>query len=755
MNARKDNVDLICNIAELAGLFQRSSSLDDFLQTVVNTVAWHMKAAVCSIYLLEKQSETLVLRANQGLNPEVVGRVTLKLGEGITGTALKEMRAICEGRGSRNPHFKYIPGSLEEQFEAFLAVPILRGLNRIGVLVVQDGQPNYFDDNDAKALRAIATQLATTIENAGLLISIRGEADTDPSTQTAERPRENFIRVQSASKGLAAGRAVVMGSPVKDALLGFEKSRRRLGREDFDQALAETERQIEDLQTRLGDAHEDIATLIFSAHLLMLKDTSFSGEMQRLIDEETLSAEKAVIQVVDRYTRLFEASRNERLREKVQDVKDLGHRLLHNLLVRDSATHDYDGQILVAEELLPSDIVKFSAQRVEGIVLSSGGITSHVSILAQSLSLPMVLCRDGSGALIKEGTSLLVDANQGTLFVDPDQQVLDTYRPLLEAQARETDFAGLAPETHTRDGVRVHLLANINLLSDLVIAENVLAEGVGLYRSEFPFIIRNDFPSEEEQFRIYRRVLEATAGREAVFRTLDIGGDKMLSYFPSVNKDNPFLGLRAIRFTLRHRDIFGQQLRAMLRAGAGAELRIMFPLISSVDDFVQARAVVLECIAELCAEGIACNDSPRLGVMVEMPSIVEVIDEICREADFLCIGTNDLVQYMLAVDRTNEEVSHMYLQHHPAVLRVLKRIADAARRNGTPLSICGELAADGSLLPFLLGIGLRHFSVNPRHIPFLQTALAGMDTAESEARAKTLLGLGRIDQIEDLLRQPA
>jgi len=749
---RKDNVDLICSIGELAGLFEKSQSLEDFLQTVVSIVAHHMRAAVCSVYLYEEETQELVLTATQGLKLD--NQVRLKLGEGLTGTALKELRPIREGSGSKNPNFKFIPGISEEKYQAFLAVPILRGLSRVGVLVLQDPVMDYFEENDTKALQAIAAQLATTIENAKLLIALHRIKSDMPAEKVVTEPIKElkFIKGIPASRGHATGRPTIFGGAVDQFVIDDRMMALTCSLEDFKRALHLTEVQLEELQVTMQERQADVASMIFSAHLLIVKDKKFSGAMVEMIQTGE-SPQNAIYKIINQYINLFSASANPRLQEKVQDLKDLGRRLLQNLQTTEEATVDYAGHIVIAGELLPSDILKLSAQNAEGILQVGGAITSHIAILARSLNLPMVMVQEERLFKIEPDHLILIDGDQGNVYIDPEPDVVKSFSNLADSQREAEEYAAnMKEETWTKDGVRVRVLANINMLSELKSARKLKAEGVGLYRSEFPFIVRSSLPSEEEQYRVYRIIIDEMEGREVLFRTLDVGGDKILSYFPNISENNPFLGLRAIRFSFRYKDIFIQQLRALLRAGSDVELKIMFPMISSVDDFIQAREMVEECMAQLQKENIKHNAQPKLGAMIELPSAVEVADELAAEADFLSIGGNDLVQYILAVDRTNQNISDLYVTHHPAVLRALKRIAVAGIKHNTPLSFCGEMAANPKMIPFLLGIGIRRYSVESRLIPVVHKKLSGLDSKDCAAFADKLLSMGRISEVEAALK---
>lgn len=749
---KKRNVDLVCDIAELISLTDGDENRKDILKSVVTSVAKHMRADVCSIYIYDEERKELTLRATEGLKQEAVGMVKLKLGEGITGRAVRELRPICAGQASKSSAYKFFPGIQEEQYDAFLAVPILRGLRRIGALVVQASEVNYFTPNDIKALRAIAAQLATMIENVQLLSEVRVDADSVAEAPLPKKvAREGVIRGRSASTGTARGRAVTLVSGAQESCILPDPNAPSHTLADFEAALENTILQISRLQRQTGEELADVAVLIFSAHLLILEDAQFSGRISSLIQTGT-PAVKAIAMVVDEYVEIFSRSKMPLIREKVLDVKDLGNRLTRNLLNEESDACDYQGQIIIAHELLPSDILKLSAENVEGFIVSSG-VTSHNAIICRSLGIPMVAISRELSDTIMDGEELLMDAEQGIVYLQPSEAVYAKYAKLDATWKAMHNAADMQPKTLTRCGEQVHIYANINLLSDLKPATTFKAEGVGLYRSEFPFIVRNDFPTEEEQYVIYKKLVDQMEGKEVTFRTLDIGGDKMLSYYSNVSEANPFLGMRAIRFSLQNKDIFCQQLRAFLRAGASAKTRIMFPLISSVDDFVEARAIVHGCMDELKSEGVPFSRHTKLGVMMELPSAVEVVSELAEEADFLSIGTNDLIQYMLAVDRTNEKVSNLYLPYHPAILRAINRIASAALANKKDLSICGDISTDRRMLPFLLGVGIRKFSIDIVNALDMQRLVASLSIEDAKAISASMLRLGRISEVEAFLKE--
>jgi len=748
-NAKTEHLSLICDIGELANLMSESKDIDNFLQQVVQLVASHLNADVGSIYLLEANSGTLVLKATVGLHPDSVERVRMEIGEGLVGWTLEQMAPVCEGDASRNPRFKYFEASLEERFKSFLSVPIRYGAEKTGVLVVQHTDANYFTPADVLALKAIAAQLAGTIAHARMMMTLT------PSATTAAAPAKpagmRMFKGEAAVNGFALAPAMTMGSsdPLMDDVADDQF---HAGRKDFRSAMAKTIDQLHQLQEQMVRRLPESAVLIFEAHHMILKDPKFVQQIEQFITDG-LSAPAAIRRVARHFIDLFERSANAYIREKSKDIEDLVRRLLFNLRKHTmTGQSPMDGRIVIASQLYPSDILKLASESVAGIILAGGGVTSHVTIIARSLNIPTIIAMYPDLLKVPHDTPVLMDADVGTLYVDPSRDVCQRYDQRNRA-LRKTSGPGvkMAPKTLTRDKARVHLMANINLLSELDLALELKAEGIGLYRSEFPFIVRSNLPSEEEQRLVYERLFDKMARRPVWIRTLDVGGDKVLPYLDTLQEDNPELGLRSIRFSLKHRDIFDQQVRAILRAGMHSpSLGIMFPMISSIDEFRVARKTVRHAIAKLNEENLPHHREPKLGAMIELPAIVEIIDELAWEADFLSIGTNDFTQYMLAADRTNKHVSAYYQPYHPSVLRALARIVQRATASQVPVSVCGEVAHQKDFVPFLIGIGIRRLSVDPQFLPVLQSTIRAMSVARAEDYARQLLSASTVAQVEQV-----
>jgi phosphotransferase system enzyme I (PtsP) len=742
-----DNEQLLYDISELNNLFRESASIQSLLNKTVEMVASHTGSDVCSVYLYNNENNELVLSATRGLNPNSIGKVKLRLGQGLTGLALKEMRPVCEKDASGNPNYKFFPGIYEERYDCLLAVPIARGISRIGVLVLQREKGRTFSDSDITALEAAASQLADIIENARFLMAIHEPHTEDKEVVDALQEQLKFIRGKIASEGFAYGPANITDKKKNLAMLLHRDFNDRYTLDDFERAIEKTAAQLEELQERVGKKLSDAASLIFTAHLVMLKDKYFIDGVVKLI-EDGVNPPVAVVQVAREYIENFATSGNSYMQEKTQDIEDLIVRLMNNLLSEDEELDKLRGHVIIARELYPSDLLIISSEEASGIVLVGGTITSHLSILASSLRIPMVVSNAFELLDLPNNTPVLVDAEIGNVYVDPSDDVLERFESQQKARlTSDQQKHSIQPVTTTSDGTRVHLLANINLLADLKIACELQCEGVGLYRTEFPFMIRSNLPTEAEQFITYSRLVELVRGKPVTFRTLDIGGDKILSYYHDIKEQNPALGLRSIRFSLQNKPVFTEQIRAMLRAGAGADLRIMFPMISSIDEFLQARDIVFESLEALNKQGIEHNSTPKLGIMVELPCIADLIDDFVKEAEFFSIGTNDLIQFMLGVDRTNENVAGSYLPHHPSVLRALKKIVYSANQGGREISVCGDMAHQEQYLPFLLGIGVRNLSMDPRYLPRIQKAISEISLVEARAVAEDMLGLAKISEM--------
>jgi len=743
-----DSEKLLYDINELNHLFRESASIETLLDKAVEMVAARTQAAVCSIYLYNSEDRVLTLRATRGLNPESVGHVRLNLGQGLTGLALQEMQTVCERDASGNPNYQHFPGIFEERYDAFLAVPIARGISRMGVLVLQRDSDECFGDADITALETVASQLANIIESAQFLFGIH-----EPSPETTRPlPTElTFIKGKAAAEGFAYGPANVIDRQRTLAYLMRHDFDRSYTLSDFEKAVARTAGQLQELQERVEHKLSDAASLIFAAHLMILKDRDFLGKVERRIESGT-NAPVAVAEVSNQYMQTFLASDSAYMREKVNDIEDLAIRVVNNLISAGEDADVHRDHVVITRTLYPSELLKLSSEGAAAIVLVGGGVTSHISILARSLAMPMVISDTFELMEVPNGTPILVDAEIGNLFVDPGDDVLEKFhaqqsvRLTLDEQKQQ-----MKPETLTADGTAIRLTVNINLLTDLKLACELACDGIGLYRTEFPFIVRTTFPTEAEQVAIYKKLADAMPGKPITFRTLDAGGDKALSYYHDFQEQNPAMGMRSIRFSLRNKPVFAEQIRAILRAGAGADLRIMFPMISSLDEFCQAREVVAECIEALAGRGGSYNDRPKLGMMVELPSVVDLIDDFAREVDFFSIGTNDLVQFMLGVDRTNESVADCYLPHHPAVLRALGKILESAKEHDCDVSVCGDMAHVPKYVPFLLGIGVRALSVDPAYLLRTQQTVNATTLAAAEALSQSMLACSRISEIEALL----
>ena len=773
---KKEHLKLLCDAGEMFALLSGVLDTKKILQRCVKMVAKHLKAEVCSIYLLETPEQELVLRATTGLNPDSVDIVKMKVGEGLVGKAMKTKEIILENHASHNPDFKYFPTTREEAFDCFLAIPILRGTQGIGVLVVQREANRHFSSDEAMVLRSIASQLAMLIQNAKILLGLEKKDPSQKAAHTFLPPQADtnlppIIPARVASRGIAVGKAILaQRNPILDMLRSNQHitGDPSLGIHALEKAISRTIGQIETLEQEISQRIPEAVSLIFDTHIMILKDKGFSVKMKELT-RQGQSALSSVVTVSRKYINLFGSSEDEYLQEKVADVEDIAVRLIENLVKSTTQGHpSHENKILIARDLLPSEAVRFAIKGVAGIILTGGGIASHAAILARSLGLPMLITEQLELLTIKGNPIIIMDAQVGNIYFNPDPEIKAKFQ---KPMASATPLPDEIPDkkTCTADNVPISLMVNINLLGELDSAIRLNAQGVGLYRSEFPFLVRNNFPSDTEQVRVYHILLSKMAGKEVTIRTLDVGGDKMLAYFDNAGEANPELGLRSIRFSFKYPDIMVQQIKAILTAAAEAdpttELRIMFPMISSLDDFRRAKQIVIRCYEE--SKKTACKNRnpdmkmapaglrkmPQIGMMLELPSVVEIIDSLAAEADFFSIGTNDFVQYMLAADRSNDRVTQYYTPHHPSVLRALDRIAKAVISAGKDISVCGEMAKEKAFIPFFLGIGIKKLSVNQHFLFSVQKCINQWTLDNARIYAESLLAQNSVKGVWRLLDQ--
>jgi phosphotransferase system enzyme I (PtsI) len=559
------------------------------------------------------------------------------------------------------------------------------------------------------------------------------------------------------SPGIAIGRAVIVEKrvaqvyriPIREEDVESEVRR-------FNESLDKTREELLDLKQKVSRSMGDEYAQIFEAHAMIVSDASFADKVTQKIEEEQVNAEWALAEVQEELQARFASFEDDYLRERSADVKDVAERVLVNL--QGIAHHelseiDHD-VIIIADDLTPSDTVHFNRRPVVGFVTEVGGRTSHTSIIAKSLFMPAVIGVSRLTKIVDNDEMVIVDGYEGTVVVNPTPAMIQEYLSRVsrheEAEQKLLENRDL-PAT-TKDHHKISLQANIELVEELDDALKVGAEGIGLYRSEFLYIATSpDLPTEEEHFNIYRKLAEATAPNWCIIRTFDLGGKKLARQIMGSKEDNPVLGLRALRLCMQHRDMFKTQLRALLRASAHGKIKIMFPLVSGVQELRQVKTLVREIRMELDAENIPYNRELQIGIMIEVPSAAVIADLLATEADFFAIGTNDLIQYALAIDRSNEKVSYLYEPLHPAILRLVKGVIDAGKRAGIPVEMCGEMAADPIYAIVLLGLGLEIFSMNPSSIPVIKNVIRSVRYKDCRRIAELALNKKTAQEIEEFV----
>ncbi|MEP9399325.1 phosphoenolpyruvate--protein phosphotransferase [Mesorhizobium sp. KR2-14] len=699
------------------------------LDRIVHDIAKNMVAEVCSLYVLRADS-VLELYATEGLNPGSVHLVQLRLGEGLVGTIAASARPLNLSNAQEHPAFAYLPETGEEIYNSFLGVPVLRAGRTLGVLVVQNRTKRHYREDEVEALETTAMVIAEMI------------ATGDLARLTRHGGLELDLRRAASFKGLAFNEGVGLGHVVLHeprivvTNLFNENSDQEMRR--LDAALGSLRLSIDDMLSRREVAFEGEHRDVLEAYRMFANDRGWVRRLEEAI-RNGLTAEAAVEKVQsDMRARMLHMT-DPYLRERMSDFDDLANRLLRQLMGRapeDIAATLPKDAIIVARSMGAAELLDYPREKMRGLVLEDGTATSHVVIVARAMGIPVVGQAKGAVSLAENGDAIIVDGEDGTIHLRPQGDLEKVYAEKVRFRARRQElYRELRNKpSRSKDGVHIDLLINAGLAVDLPQLAESGAGGIGLFRTELQFMVASTLPRAEAQEALYRDVLDAAQGKPVTFRTIDIGGDKVLPYFKGmVHEENPALGWRAIRLTLDRPGLLRSQVRALLKAAGGRELRIMLPMVTELGEIAQAREMVDREVRHLSRFAHLLPTSLKLGAMIEVPSLLWQLDELMEMVDFVSVGSNDLFQFVMAADRGNTQLSDRFDPLSVPFLRVLKHIADAGRRNHTPVTLCGELAGKPISAMALIGLGYRSISMSPASIGPVKAMLAELPVSELKA----------------------
>jgi phosphotransferase system enzyme I (PtsP) len=721
------------HLRSITSELNQAASLDAALATVVRKVKEAMAVDVCSVYLLDASGARCILMATDGLDPKAVGRIQFKQREGLVGLVLESGRSLQVTNAQRHPRFRFFPEFGEAAYPTFLGVPLVHFRRVLGVLAVRQSNERGFSSEEEAFLMAVGAELA------GLGHDVTGGVAGVSSTGVRSMP--------AVLTGIRAAPGIGIGIGVLAAAAAEIDDVPDCGADDleseeaaFRDAVAAVRAELRSSGERMGARAPTEAHAMFQLYAALLDDREMFADTLERIRGGT-SAPVALRASIAEQARVFEAMSDPYLQARAEDIRGLGRRVLLRLQKRDTRPRQYPARcVLVGEEISIAPIADVPLEQLKGLLCTRGSPYSHVAILARTLRIPAVMNIGDVPIAQLDGRELLIDGHQGRVFIEPAPAVRAEFEGLLRQQEqRAAGLAALASlRAETRDGARVSLLANAGLQSDLPFALEVGAEGIGLYRTEFTFMVSDGFPGEDDQAHIYGDVLATFVPRPVTMRTLDIGGDKVLPYF-SMSEDNPLLGWRGIRVTLDNPGIFLTQLRAMIRANAGhGNLRLLLPMISTCEEADAALQLIERACSELSQGGQPIT-RPPVGVMIEVPSAIYQIPVLARRVDFFSIGSNDLTQYLLAVDRNNARIARCYDSLHPAVLRAVDQAVNQARESSKPMSVCGEMAGDPASAILLLGMGVETLSMAASSLPRVKQTLRALSRRYAAELLRTCL----------------
>lgn len=692
--------------------------LRDALNLMARRVRDAMGTEVCSIYLLDDAGQRYVLMASEGLKSEAVGNVSMGLNEGLIGFVGAREEPLNLEDAFTHPKFLYLEETGEDPFHAFLGVPVMHHKKVLGVLVIQQRETRRFDQSEEAFLVTISAQLSAVVAHAratGGLAAIDGHAGAEPA----------FFDGLVGAGGAGIGLAVLLYPPADlNAVPDRAAEDPNVEIALLDRALIQARTEVRALAEQAGKALGKEEQALFEVYIRMLDRHALAAEVVEKIREGNW-VQGALRIVIDEHVRNFEMMDDPYLRERAADVRDLGRRVLAHLQSGERKQQDFpEACVLLGDEITTPMLMEVPRECIKGIATTRGSRNSHMAIVARAMGIPTVVGAHTLPLKQMDGREIIVDAFRGRVIANAGVELQNQFHQIIREE--ESLLKGLEKlrdlPAETEDGVRVPLMVNTGLMTDISRSIERGAEGVGLYRTEIPFMVRERFPSEEEQRVIYREQLVAFSPNPVTMRTLDVGGDKSLPYFP-IEEENPFLGWRGIRMTLDHPEIFQVQIRAMLKASEGLDnLRIMLPMVTSVFEAEEAQHLIHRAWAEVRNEGIEVA-MPPIGVMVEVPAVVYQTRAFAQRVDFLSIGTNDLTQYLLAVDRNNRQVAELYNSFHPAVLHAIMSVVEQAHEEGKEVSVCGEMAGDPASALMLLAMGVDALSMNATNLLKVKSAI--------------------------------
>lgn len=719
-------------IDEIGTTKELPSTLLYLLEQIAHTVALDAAA----IFLIDTESGEYVLSAATGLNQSSIGKLRLKMGQGLIGQVVEREEPINLADCQTDERYRKRAVLGEGEYHGFLGVPIIHQGEAIGVIILYRREVATFEEDTEAYLITLSAQLSN-----GLAQAIARGVIASLGTGRRRKKKELILLGLAGAAGVAVGKAILIYPPADLAAVPDRPATDIKDELDaFESALAAAREEIEALQQRVKSGLSVAEAALFDAYLRILDSRSFMNEVEAEI-EGGIWAQAALRRVINKHVLRFESLNDDYLRERATDFRDLGRRILAHLQADKREVPDYSkATILVSEEVTATMLMEVPEGCLAGVISGSGSSNSHVAILARALGLPTVMGVTGTSISELAGRELIVDGYNGQVYLSPSPALKKEFKQIaLEEQQFDEELAMLRDKpAMTTDEHEIRLFVNTGLAIEGGLSLSVGAEGIGLFRTELPFMLRDRFPSEEEQRIMYRQLLNTFSPKPVVMRTLDVGGDKPLPYFP-IKEDNPFLGWRGIRITLDHPEIFLQQVRAMLASSVGLNnLAIMLPMITSVSEIEAAQRMIQQAHDELVEEGMDVS-IPSLGIMIEVPAAVYQAPQLIKRVDFISVGSNDLIQYLLAVDRNNPRVANLYNCFHPAVIQALHAVAKAGNKAGKPVSICGEMASDPVAALLLMAMGYDALSMSARGLLRVKWAIRNYSLKKAQKLLKEIL----------------